>query len=350
MSRTNLRAYLWILAMITVAGLSGCGLSPNPEAASRPGNQAVSGAAKSPEVALACPGRIEGRSEAIEVGAAADGVLKAVYVKEGQTVKRGSLLAEIDCADLNAGLQAAEAEAESARQVRARLLRGSRDEEREMAAQRTAAARSVLERTALQLDRMQALYAKDEISRSALDDARRDQSVAEANLREATRHEQLVNAPPLPEEVVKADSDIAAAENRIRVIREKLTKCAVAAPIDGTILRVLRKKGESFSTLTPQPLFTIADLSVRRVRAEVDERDVLNVRVGQKVLVFPQANRNQFFEGIVTRTASTMGRKKILTGDPAEKADHDVLEAMIDFQPNAPQLPVGMRVVVQFLR
>lgn len=38
-----------------------------------------------------------------------------------------------------------------------------------------------------------------------------------------------------------------------------------------------------------------------------------------------------------------------LTGDPAEKADHDVLETMLLLDKSGDKLPVGLRVVVQFL-
>jgi len=44
-------------------------------------------------VAFASPGRVEGASETTQVGAAADGILKAVYVKEDQFVRRGTYLA-----------------------------------------------------------------------------------------------------------------------------------------------------------------------------------------------------------------------------------------------------------------
>jgi hypothetical protein len=92
----------------------------------------------------------------------------------------------------------------------------------------------------------------------------------------------------------------------------------------------------------------MADLSVRRVRAEIDERDVRKVRVGQKVLISADALQNESFSGVVRQISDTMGRKKILTGDPSEKADRDVLEAMVDLN-NSVKLPVGMRVLVKFL-
>ena len=306
--------------------------------------------ARGTDVALACQGRVEGRSETVEIGAAADGVIQTVYVAEGDTVRAGDKLAEIGCPDMKASLREAVAQMDSAKQVRARLLRGARDEERRMAAEKTKAARSVLQRANLNLDRIKGLFTRAVVSKAMLDDAQRDHDVAEASLEEAIRNEQLVNSPPLPEEVAKANADVAVAENRVYVIQEKIAKFTVTAPANGTILRVLMHPGEAFSTVAPKPLFTLADTSVRRVRAEVDERDVMKVKVGQKVWVFPDGHEDGKFQGKVQEIASSMGRKRILSGDPAEKADHDVLESMVVLGSNAKSLPIGMRVVVQFLK
>jgi len=159
-----------------------------------------------------------------------------------------------------------------------------------------------------------------------------------------------VNAPPLPEEVPKADADVSGADSRVRALREQLSKCVVTAPADGAVLRLLVRPGESFSIYAPRPLLTLADTSVRRVRAEIDERDLASVRLHQKTLVFSNADQSEKFEGTVERIAPSMGRKKILSSDPAEKTDHDVLEAIVLLPPAAKKLPLGMRVVVQFLR
>jgi hypothetical protein len=45
-----------------------------------------------------------------------------------------------------------------------------------------------------------------------------------------------------------------------------------------------------------------------------------------------------------------MGRKTIDTGNPADKSDRDILEALVDLGPNASALPIGLRVTVQFVR
>jgi multidrug resistance efflux pump len=300
-------------------------------------------------VVFASPGRVEGASETTQVGAAADGILKAVYVKEGQFVKRGTLLGEIACDDLQPALQTAMAEADSARQARARILRGARDEEKKIASEKTAAARATFEEAKSRMDMQRALYQKEQISRATHDQAVRDLGVAQANLQAALRTEELLAAPPLQEDKARADADVLAAEGRARTVQERIGKCSIAAPIDGTVLRVYARRGESFSTVTPRPLFSLADTSARHIKAEVDERDVDKVSVGQTVIIQADALEGKKLRGSVSRLSAMMGRKSISTGDPSDKSDRDILEAVVDFEDNSRALPIGLRVTVQFL-
>ena len=300
-------------------------------------------------VVFASPGRVEGASETTEVGAAADGVLKGVYVKEGQPVKRGTLLAEIACDELQPALQTAMAEADSARQARARLLRGARDEEKKIASEKTAAARATFQEAKSRLDMQRALYEKQQVSRATYDQAVRDLGVADANLQASLRSEELVSAPPLQEDTARADADVLAAEGRVRTVQERIAKCSIVAPIEGTILRVYARRGESFSTVTPRPLFSVADTSTRHIKAEVDERDVDKLSVGQKVIIQADALEGKKLRGYVARISDMMGRKSINTGDPADKSDRDILEAVIELDDNSRPLPIGLRVTVQFL-
>jgi ABC exporter DevB family membrane fusion protein len=301
-------------------------------------------------VVLASPGRIEGLSDLVGVGAAIDGVIQTIHVKEGQEVEQGDILAELACNDLQSALRVANSELESLQQTRVRLLRGSRDEERQAAAQKSAAARAVVDQAAVQLGRMEKLREATAVSKQAYDEARRDADVAKANFEQAKRNEELVNAGPLGEEIARADADVHAAENRIKLAEDKLSKCVIRAPISGSILRVHLREGESFTTFAPRPLFSIADISGRKVRAEVDERDVGSVHVGQKVTVASDSYPGKSFSGMVTKLASIMGRKTVLTVNPAEKEDRDVLEVTARLDQAANVFPVGLRVTVQFQR
>ena len=301
-------------------------------------------------VVFASPGRVEGASETSQVGAAADGIIKAVFAKEGQFVKKGTLLGEIGCDDLHASLQTALAEADSARQTKARLVRGAREEEKKIASDKTAAARATFQEAKSRLDMQHALYEKQQISRSAYDQAVRDRDVADANLQAAIRTEELLAAPPVQEDLARADADVSAAESRARTVQERIGKCGIVAPIDGTVLRVYARRGEYYSTVTTRPLFSLADTSSRHIRAEVDERDVDKVSLGQRVVIQADALDGKKLNGSVASVSAMMGRKSISTGDPADKSDRDILEAVIDLEDSSRPLPIGLRVTVQFLK
>src|SRR5467141_1667819 len=342
-SRWGIGGSAIVLVIVAVAFLGTTRNRNSVQARGIPTNSATA------TVAFASPGRVEGASETTQVGAAADGILKAVYVKEGQFVRRGALLGEIGCDELQASLQTAIAEADSARQTRTRILRGARDEEKKIASEKTSAARATFEEAKSRSEMQRALYLREQVSRSTFEQAVRDLGVADANLRAAVRTEELLAAPPLQEDKARADAEVLAAEGRARTVQERIGKCSILAPIDGTVLRVYARSGESFSTVTPRPLFSLADTSTRHIKAEVDERDVDKLAVGQNVIIQADALEGKKLQGSVTRISPVMGRKSIATGDPSDKSDRDILEAVIDFEDKAKPLPIGLRVTVQFL-
>jgi hypothetical protein len=81
----------------------------------------------------------------------------------------------------------------------------------------------------------------------------------------------------------------------------------------------------------------------------VDERDVDKLSVGQNVIIQADALEGKKLQGSVTRISAVMGRKSISTGDPSDKSDRDILEAVIGLEDNTRSLPIGLRVTVQFL-
>ena len=332
--------------LLVIAGVTFFTASRNSNSVEARGASSDNSAAA---VSFAAPGRVEGASETTQVGAAADGILKAVFVKEGQFIKKGTLLGEIGCDELQASLQTALAEADGTRQAKARLLHGARDEEKKIASDKTAAARATYEEAKSRLEMQQALYQKQQISRAAYDQAVRDRDVTDANLKAAIRTEELLAAPPLQEDTARAEAAVMAAEGRAKTVQEQIAKCSILAPIDGTVLRVYARRGESYSTVTPRPLFSLADTSARHIRAEIDERDVDRASVGQSVLIEADALDGKKLSGSVAQISDMMGRKSISTGDPADKSDRDVLEAVIDLEDDSRPLPIGLRVTVQFL-
>jgi HlyD family secretion protein len=314
-------------------------------------HSAVSAASPPPPglaVVAAAQGRVEGRTENIEVEASADGVIRSLVVREGQRVAKDEIIGEIACDNLDSEVRALDASRESARQARVRLLRGSRDEERRVADQEVVSAQAILDQARRENDRMQFLAAKDVAPRQSAENAKRDLATAEAALRAAHEKQKLVNAGPLPEEISKADADLLAAEERLRATIAQREKCVIRAPISGTITRLNMRAGQAFSTVMPHPIVTMADLSVQRIRAEVDERDLSRIKVNQRVRIQVEGFREPF-AGKVIWTSVVMGRKTARSTDPADKSDRDILETLIAPEPLAARLPLGLRVVVEFL-
>ena len=349
----RLKLIALILGILAVTGLLVFALAPNgfrkqtlaPEESQ---SQDQKGTNADDEIALACPGRVEGHSDVINVGAGADGVLTAVLVQEGQQVRAAQVIALIDCREIESQIDEARALAERARQNRLRLMRGSRPEERRKAADETAVAEAHFKQAQLQHQRVAQLFKTGDVSKEELDKAGRDLEVAEATLRATKNQQALVNAPPLPEELARADSEVGLAEEQARTAKARLDKCTVKAPLSGTVLRTFLKTGESVSTVFPQPIVSLADTSRIRVRAEVDERDVGRVHLGQSVIVVADAYPEKKFAGRVSRVGTVMGRKKVRTGDPAEKSDRDVLEVLVDLDETEGYLIVGLRTSVEF--
>jgi hypothetical protein len=70
--------------------------------------------------------------------------------------------------------------------------------------------------------------------------------------------------------------------------------------------------------------------------------------VNQRVRIQVEGFREPF-AGKVIWTSVVMGRKTARSTDPADKSDRDILETLIAPEPLAARLPLGLRVVVEFL-
>src|SRR5215813_8589930 len=156
--RGRRRAVLAVVLLLACGWLGMAMMGPGARKSPRPSDPALNDrpekASRTDNVILACPGRVEGANEVTGVNAAVTGILTEVRVREGQRVVAGEVIATIDCHDLKAELQAALAAAESARQARRRLLRGSREEERHIAADKLAEAEAIRRQSQAQAQRM----------------------------------------------------------------------------------------------------------------------------------------------------------------------------------------------------
>jgi len=93
----------------------------------------------------------------------------------------------------------------------------------------------------------------------------------------------------------------------------------------------------------PDPILTVGDTKVLRVRIDVDETEVSKIHIGQKAYVTAEAYRDHKFWGRVVHFAKQLGRKNVRTDEPTEGVDTKILETLVELDPGT-ELPVGLRV------
>jgi multidrug resistance efflux pump len=149
----------------------------------------------------------------------------------------------------------------------------------------------------------------------------------------------------LPEERELAREEVHLAQCNLDLVEAKLESTRLVAPIDGTVLELLKREGESVTAETREPVIVFADLSRLRVRAEIDERNAHGLREGQAAVVFGRNLNGQRFQGRVSCVKRLMGGKTVFARTASERKDLDAVQVFIDF--DEPFVaPVGLRVDV----
>ncbi len=299
--------------------------------------------APAPRTVIAALGRAEPVSEEIRIAAAMTGRLAEVTLDEGDPVQQGQVVARLENGDHAARVQGAEANVRIAQAALERVINGARPSEREAAAAAVREAEAVLARAERAVVRQQGLADKGLGSGQDLDNARSDLDVARAQLARTRANLAVVDSPARADEQARAEAELTLAQAHLAEARAVLEKSFVRSPITGTVLRRFRRAGEQVTEMGDTPILSVGDLSHLRVRAEVDEADVALVQVGQAVEIRADAYGERRIAGTVARVGSLMGRKQIVSDDPAERKDSRVLEVLIDLEAGV-SIPAGLRV------
>jgi HlyD family secretion protein len=301
------------------------------------------------KVVAAAPGRIEGSGDAVSIGASITGIVESVTVRQGDQVSAGQLLVRIACHDVEAQLAARIAEHDAADAFHRKLVNGARPEDIDIAQAELKLAEARLSEAQVRVTRSSTLFERSAVSQATRDVDERDVRVATAQLDSARLRLRLLKAGTREEELAEAKARMLAAEHLIEVAKSELSKCEVKSPVAGIVLRKHVSEGELVSLFYPKPLVTISEIRKYRVRAEVDEHDVPRVKQGQNVEIVVNSSDGNRLRGHVASIAPVMGRRQILTSDPADKSDRDVMEVIVDLENKPENLPIGLRVSVIFL-
>jgi HlyD family secretion protein len=206
-------------------------------------------------------------------------------VNEGERVKKGQFLLQIDPKTLKSRVDNGEASLEAA-QVTLGQMRQSVE-----------TGRVQLELARQTLKRQQELWQQELTTRETLDKAVNDVKVAESTLAE---REQSANAQA---------SRIAQERANLESARYDLSKVRIESPIDGIVTSRSIQEGEMVMIGTMNNagtiLMTLADMSVIQGEIDVDETNVPNVQIGQPAKITIDAIPDRSFKGHVTEIGNS---------------------------------------------
>jgi HlyD family secretion protein len=311
---------------------------------------AASGAAQAADTPAARPvwaasatGRVEPKDGEVRISGQAPGQIVEVVAKTNDRVKAGDLLVRLDDDDLIAKLAAADAEALVREREREEEAVKGLALDRRTAEDAAAAAERALFRARLSADELIRAAKSSQGSADAVDAGRT--KVANAAQKLAADRANLAKVAakdgmPLP---TRLESALTIARADISQVENAIEKTRIRAPAEGTVLNVWAKVGETSVPSPDNALVLFGDLTSLRVRAEVEERDVVKIRVGQRAVVRVDAYPDRDFEGVVTQLAPALGPPRITTRGPRRPNDVEVLEVMITLD-GQPPLLTGMRV------
>jgi len=243
------------------------------------------------------------------------GEITELNVQEGDSVKKGDVLARI-FADIYA-LQRDEA-ASQVGQTRAAVANSQAALE---------ATKASLEQAKQAYERNKSLYDQKVISQAEFEQFETSYRSAQANYNAALQS------------IRGLEANVQAAQTGLTRANKDLGRTTLVAPMDGVISSLKVKKGErvagnSFNVGTE--MMTVADMSVMEVRVDVDENQIVKVNIGDSADVELDAYNNRKFKGVVTQIASSTtanaatGTNDVTKYEVRIRLDHNSYKDLID--------------------
>jgi HlyD family secretion protein len=235
-------------------------------------------------------------SVSVDISSDVIGRITAIGPEEGDRVRAGDFLIQIDPTQYEQRAVRAQAALDSAQ---ARLTQG----------------RATLAQAELEDARQERLLEAHLISQAAFDASRSVREVNRAN-------------------VAASEFDVAQSQAQLEEARDARSKCRILSPMDGIVTRRNVEVGETAISGTLNNagslLLTIADLSTMETEVEVDETDVVEVKLGQEAEVKLDAFPDRAFKGAVTKMANSSVLGQASLTQPQQSANYKVTVRLLE--------------------
>ncbi len=225
------------------------------------------------------------------------GRIQKITVHEGDRVKAGQLLAELDPVRYQAELKRLQAELLLQQQVVAKLEHGTRPQEIKAARDKVNALQARVEDARLTYERLRRMLAKKSIARQEVDDAKARYLALQNELQAAREALDLAIKGPRAEDIAAARAKLQAKEAAVTLARRKLTDTRLIAPADGVIQDRIREPGDM--TFPNAPVLTLARTNPVWVRTYVPEPYLGKIWQGMKATITTDSFPGKKYRGWV---------------------------------------------------
>lgn len=182
----------------------------------------------------------------VSVGAQVSGQVKKMYVKLGDEVKKGQLIAQIDSIRQENDLQNQQAAIDNLQAQKATRI-------------------ASLNQAQLEFKRQQQMLAQDATSRAEFEGAQAALQTAQANIK-------------------AIDAQIVQSKLTLSTARENVGYTRISAPINGTVVAIVTEEGQTVNANQSAPtIVKLAQLQTMTIKAQVSEADVMRINKGQPV-------------------------------------------------------------------
>ncbi|MFP4284478.1 MAG: efflux RND transporter periplasmic adaptor subunit [Desulfovermiculus sp.] len=238
-------------------------------------------------------------TESVVIAATKEGPIAYCPWREGDEVKAGEKLIEIDRQVHRAEARQAEAELKVAKAKLADLKAGTRPEEIDQAKASVRKWQTTLEEAQTTYERQKRLQSQEFTSEQSLDQARERMEVTRAELEDAEEKLRMLKAGPTGTEIAVQEASVEDTEAKLDLARAHLEESLIKAPFDGVIDKVHVRRGD---LATPRsPLIEMFDPDSLVVRFSVNEAHAAAMRPGLPVKVQLDALSGQTFQGEISR-------------------------------------------------
>jgi HlyD family secretion protein len=238
-------------------------------------------------------GKIQPEIE-VKISSDVSGEIKELYIKEGDSVYAGQLLARIDPELYQSAMDRSEA---SLNNSRANLANSKA---------RQLQAEAKITEIESQYNRNKKMYEQKLISDAEMETAQSVYFSAKADLEAAKQN------------VIGAQYTVQSLEAGVRESKKNLTRTEIFAPVNGIVSKLSVEKGERVvgtSQMAGTEMMRIANLNDMEVSVDVNENDIVKVSLGDTVLIEVDAYTNRKFKGLVTEVANSATTTTATTAD-----------------------------------